>query len=195
MKKSKISNESKLQQSPGGLLSPSPGASSIEERKSENFPVKCGSTGSTDMILLRPPEPHDPINMSEGENAEDDNASPAVRLTYSPTGDEWRYTSSLSKPSDAIPDDRPDEIGRFMQKFDSVEHAKELHHALQAIAEADSAVEDTLRIESHNVSKKTKGIKQIEKKQQPRAELKQAYADIDKFLSEHERENSHGHKE
>ena len=35
LKKSKISNESKLQQSPVGLLSPSPGESSIEGRKSK----------------------------------------------------------------------------------------------------------------------------------------------------------------
>ena len=75
-----------------------------------------------------------------------------------------------------------------MQKFDSIEHAKELHialeDALKEIPEQDSAAEDTIRFDSHNVSKKTKGIKSIEKKHKPHVQLNRAYADIDKFLNE-----------
>ena len=80
-----------------------------------------------------------------------------------------------------------------MQNFDSVEHAKELDVALQAIVERDislqpiveqdSVIEETIRFDKHNVSKKTKGIRSIEK-QKPHVQLNKAYADIDKFLNE-----------
>ena len=59
-----------------------------------------------------------------------------------------------------------------MQKFDSVEHAKELNSALEdallGIPGQDSAVDDTVRFDTHNVSEKTKGINSIDN-QKPHA--------------------------
>ena len=107
VKKSKISNESKLQQSPGGLLSPSasPGESSIEERKSELFDSKYfnpkgDTTEEIDLVLLRPPQPDDPINLSGDDEGDRDKGSAALGQTYSSAGERWRYTSSYSRPSD-----------------------------------------------------------------------------------------------
>ena len=66
------------------------------------------------MILLRPPEPNDPINYSQDENEIDDSCAAAIRMTYSPAEEKWRFTSSLSKPSEVPEDEDPDEIAKYM---------------------------------------------------------------------------------
>ena len=79
--------------------------------------------------------------------------------------DQWPQDSFLSNPPDVPSTDRPVEIDKFMEQFDSVEHARKLDQALQAIIspvknlpeiiELDSQGEDTIRIDDHNMIKKT----------------------------------------
>ena len=65
------------------------------------------------MILLKLPEPGDSLNITPRN--EYDLRNEGKHMTYLPKEEEWRYASSQSKPSDIPSDEKPEEIGRFME--------------------------------------------------------------------------------